>query len=110
MRTFFALTRCVLLLSLSAVPLFGQDSQAHWLMVPSLVSGTLSPFLLAVDGQPLRREREEATAIYLNDTLIHSNSDTHRSFFVKTDSDVLRFRVRLRSGTMRELPFLVLPR
>src|SRR4051812_8254049 len=53
-------------------------------VVPTIISGTLSPFAVAVDGNMIFRGNEVVSRLFVNETEIPIDDKGPRAFFYKT--------------------------
>jgi len=67
---------------------FARGEVKNFLASPVLVSGTLKPLTVAINGQKILSLDEEKHSLLINDQLITSEkNDPHRSFFYKLQAD-----------------------
>lgn len=73
-----------------------------------LVSGTLKPLTLAINGQKVLSSDQEEKLIYINGQEVTSeNKDVHRSIFYKTTEDHLEIKTSQKKGLFElDLPSL----
>lgn len=97
----------LLFFSLTAV---AQLKEAKLSPVPTTLSGTLRPLVLAVDGQTRVEEKGDALELTVNGQKIDADESEHSRFFVRTDTDELKVTASMKEGGIREILNLRLPR
>jgi hypothetical protein len=75
--------------------------KATYTKVPTTISGTLSPFVVAVDGELVAEGGKERQTLTINGVTFTTKKKEHGPFFFKTESDELSFS---------DLPEITLPK
>lgn len=92
-------------------PSYSHSSEVEFLFtpVPSLIGGTLKPFLVAVDGRTIAQTKVAVEKIQINGALVKTSASPERNFFFETKSDVIELEV-FQTETKSQRKEVVLPR
>lgn len=88
---------------------WGASIEARLQSLPTAVSGTLSPFVLAIDGVVVHQESEEATDLILDGKFLNLETSPTRPFYFKSTADGYLFTVKKPDAKLGNVS-VVLPR
>lgn len=86
-----------------------QVTRIFYTPVETAISGTLTPFVLAVDGRVIEKRNVHVTELVLNGRPVPSRSENGNPFFIKSREDALIFIASTREGEVIRLPRIKLP-
>lgn len=81
--------------------LYAEKYEATWTKVPTLISGTLEPFVLAIDGVIISRKKK--AKLLLGDAYIETKNESNQPFFTRVESDVLKLTIEESSKEILEI-------
>lgn len=87
-----------------------ENAEATVLMLPSLISGSLSPLVIAVDGKKIISSKDRYSGLELNGAKLKITRGKAVTFHAQTNEDVLHFMAVTAKGARKELPAIELPK
>lgn len=100
-------TTCLLLLSPAVI---AEELRTQLTPVATVVSGSLRPLTIVVDGRPWLNRPENVVELQVNGEVIRPQNNKRQSFFTRVSFDQIDFIYRLSRDRSEQIASLILPR